>query len=605
MSLSFQPVEAVLVRDPRTILENARQFAVLKCGSTTTWKQWTSSSISTTSIQFTVPPPSGGIIVDRKIYFYLPMRLSFTGIPANGVTLLNIRRDAPRYMPIASILDTIQMSINNQSVSFNCADVIHALLRFNTDAKLKTHDYSLTPSCPDNCQNYADVYNSISSPMSNYGDYNNESVMGRGGFPFTIVANPVGDGTNPRTAIIDIAFTEPLFISPLYFGCKNGSGFYNVNSMDFTMNFISQIANRVWSHDPTLTTITSSSAVFGGQVNGPTTNFIGGQVPLLLVQYITPQETQLLSPAMPITYPYFDVQRFITTFGAVAPQAVGTFSQYPSNNIQLSSIPRRIYCYVRMQNNDLYASPNNTDSYFQINNIQLQLLNQSGLLSSATAMDLYKMSKKNHCNMSWTEWSGGPVQSLSTWSNQISTIGGIVCIELASDVGLDSLSAPGKLQQTTLQVILSARNASGNTITPSMYVVVVNEGTFTIQGLGSASTNIGVITSKDILDCQSRPWVDYNDIQKVNGGDFFSGLRDFGSKIHDFIKSNKLISRALLSPLGTLADTGLSMLTGVPLPASKPLGYLAQHYGYGEGYDGGELVGGRRLARGQLRKRLH
>jgi hypothetical protein len=602
MSLSFQPIEPVLVRDPRTILENARQFAVLKCGSTTTWKQWTSSSISTSSIQFTVTPPSGGIIIDRKIYFYLPVRLSFTGTPSNGVTLLNVRRDAPRYMPIASCLDTIQMSINNQSVSFNCADVIHALLRYNTDAKLKTYDYSLTPSCPDNCQNYADVYNSISSPMSQYTDYNNESVMGRGGFPFTIVANPVSNGDSPVTAIIDVAFCEPLFISPLYFGMKNGSGFYNVNSMDFTMNFISQIANRMWSHDPTLATIVSSSATFGGQVGGPTTLFTGGQVPLLLIQYITPQETQLLSPAMPITYPYFDVQRFITTFGPVAPQAIGTFQNYTSNNIQLSSIPRRIYAYVRMQNNDLYANASNTDSYFQINAVQLQLLNQSGLMSSATAMDLYKMSRKNHLNMSWTEWSGQPVMA-GNWSAPISPVCGPICIELASDVGLDSLSAPGKLQQTTLQVILSARNCSGRTITPSLYIVVINEGTFTIQGLGSASTNIGVITSKDILDCQSRPWVDYNDIQKVNGGDFFSGLRDFGAKINDFLKGNKIISRALLSPLGTLADAGLSAFTGVPIPASRVLGHAADYFGYG--HEGGELVGGRRLARGQLRKRLH
>ena len=47
---------------------------------------------------------------------------------------------------------------------------------------------------------------------------------------------------------------------------------------------------------------------------------------------------------------------------------------------------------------------------------------------------------------------------------------------------------------------------------------------------------------------------------------------------------------------------GLSTLTGVPLPLSKPLGSVAQYYGYGEGE--GVLVGGKRLPKSQLKRRL-
>ena len=137
MSLSFQEVRPVLVRDPVTIIENQRDYAVLKSGSQTSWKQWTSTSVSTTSINYSCPPPSGSVIVDRKIKHYLPMRLTYTGIPPNGQTLLNANRDAPRAFPLASIYETIQSSINNQSVSFNCADVIQALMRYNVDEDLK------------------------------------------------------------------------------------------------------------------------------------------------------------------------------------------------------------------------------------------------------------------------------------------------------------------------------------------------------------------------------------------------------------------------------------------------------------------------------------
>lgn len=613
MSLSFQPVNPVLVRDPRMILDNQRDYAILKAGSQTTWKQWNTTSISTTSMNFSCPPPSGSVVVDRKIYLFMPVRLTYTGIPPNGATLLNVSRDAPRAFPIASSLDTIQASINNQTISFNCADVIQALMHYNNDRDLKLGDYSMTPTMLDQSQSYSQLFGFVRNPLATFGDSVEDSVEQRGGFPFTIVQNPVSNGVNPVTCIIDVAFCEPIYMSPFYFGKSNSSGFFNVNSMDFTFNFVQNAANRMWSHDPNLNgvnnnLITASTFQIGGQniAGPPFTPMIGGGSPLLLIQYITPQETQILSPQMAITYPYFDIQRFVTdSNNAVAP---GVSQQYTSNNIQISSIPRRVYLYLRERNQDLYSSPSNTDTYFQIQNVTAQFLNKSGLLSSATVMDLYKMSKKNHCNMSWTQWSGGPVQvpgQFNIGATQMGTIGSVLCIEFATDIGLDSLDAPGKLLQSTLQITVTAKNISNRNIVPSLYVVPILEGTFTIQGLGASSTNIGVISSKDILDCQSKPWVNYADIEHVNGGDFWSGLKDFGKKIHDFVKSNRVISRVLASPLGTLGDIALGTVTGVPgLPVSKGLAALAHSQGYGMDHNGGLLIGGKRMSKAQLQRRL-
>jgi len=606
MSLSYQPLTPVLVRDPVCIIENQRDYAILKGGSQVTWKSWSTTSVSTTSMNFSTPPPSGGIIVNRKVFLFVPMRLTFTGIPPIGNTLLNVNRDAPRAYPIAGSLDTIQASINNQSVSFNCADVIHALMRYNNDTNLKNGDYSMTPSALDQSQVYNDLYGFIASPLQNYGDATQESVCPRGGFPFTIVANPVSNGINAVTCIIDMAVTEPIFMSPFYFGKDNSGGFFNVNAMDWTFNFVQNAANRAWSHDNVLpagaNVFTSSTIQYGGQnIIGPAfTQFVGGQQPLLLIQYVTPSETQILSPQLAISYPYFDINRYVTdNQNSIAP---GVSVPFTSNNIQLSSIPRRLYIYIRERNQDLYSNASNTDTYFQIQNISLQFLNKSGLLASATAMDLYKISKKNHCNMTWTQYSGGPVQKPGSFAATIGTVGSVLALEFATDIGMDSLDSPGKLSQSTLQINITARNMSSRSIIPSLYVVPVLEGVFTIQGLGQASTNIGVITSQDILDAQMKPWVNYNDVQSVNGGDFWSGLKDFGRKINDFLKSTKIVSRTLNSPLGSLADMGLTSLTGVPLPVSKTLGSVANYYGYGAGE--GVVVGGRRLPKGTLRKRL-
>ncbi len=55
MSLSYQRLDAIEVRDPRTILENKREYAVLRAGSQTTFKTFTTTSVSQSSIQFSCP----------------------------------------------------------------------------------------------------------------------------------------------------------------------------------------------------------------------------------------------------------------------------------------------------------------------------------------------------------------------------------------------------------------------------------------------------------------------------------------------------------------------------------------------------------------------
>jgi hypothetical protein len=417
-------------------------------------------------------------------------------------------------------------------------------MHYNTDTDTKQIDYSMTPSYQDSYQVYSEGHLAINSPLANYADYNAGSQMPRGGFPYYVVANPVGDGTNTRTSIIDIAFCEPLYLSPMYFGQGNAPGFYNVVTYDANITFISQAANRFWSHDPTLAgSFASTSFTFGGVNGGPTSPLFGGTQPLLMFNYITPQETQIIPHNMPITYSYFDIIRFPTDFSSVP---AGVTQQYSSNNIQLNSVPRRMYIYMRQRNSDLFASANNTDTFFAINNISLQFQNKSGLLASANALQLYQMCVKNHCKQSFTEWCGGPVFSGILNAGQVGTVGGVVCIEFATDIGLDSLQAPGVLSQSQLQLTLTAKNVSSVAIQPTLYIVCVLEGSFTIQSIGQCSTNIGVITPTDILDCNQSKWVNYQDVQRVNGGDFFSGLKDFGTKLwnfatkaHDFVKENK------------------------------------------------------------------
>lgn len=585
MSLSFQKLNTVLVQDPR-VIDRVPDYAVLKSGSQFTSKAWTSTSINTSSIQFSCPPPSSNVFVSRNVKFYLPMRLTYTGTPANGNKLIVPAKDAPRCLPLSSIIDTLSATINNQSVNINLADVIHCLSRFNSDIKLKNGDWSLTPNYPDQSQQYSDLEGEVRNPLSGYDNGTEETVMQRGAFKFFVVQNPTGNGTDPVTAIIDLAMTEPLYLPPFCFGDRESTAFYNVTSMDFNITFINNIAYRVWSHmtgAAGTVAFTSGSCVFGGMVNGPTSQFFAGNAPLMLINYITPQETQILSPNHPMTYPYFDTQRYPTQLN---PLAAGQSVVGYSNNIQLSSIPRRLYIYIRESNQILYNDASIADAYCPISNISIQWMNKNGLLSSASPQELYKMSVKNHLNMSWTQWSG---QGMKSDLTPVATSGGPICVEFATDIGLDSLDAPGKLGQYMLQVQVSFTNISARTMYPVLYLVPILEGTFTIPQAGRALINIGVITSQDILDAQAKPGINYHDVENVQGGNFFSGIKDF------------FVNKVLPAVKTFVGNKGISQTLGaIPHPIAQVGSTVAHAFGLGEVDGSGVLVGGRRRGAGVL-----
>ncbi len=312
---------------------------------------------------------------------------------------------------------------------------------------------------------------------------------------------------------------------------------------------------------------------------------------------------------MPITYPYFDVQRFGTdTSNTIAP---GDTWNFQSNNLQLNSIPRRVYVFIRERNQDLYSTSTHPDTFFSIETpFSVTFQNKNGLFASATKQQLYQQCVKNHCGLSWTEWSGGPVNAPYTSPFQggvptLSTVGSVMCIEFATDVGLDQSNgeAPGVLGQYLLQIVGTATNISSRPIIPTLYVVVVSEGSFTIEGWGKASTNIGVLSKDDVRMAQNSPWVSYKNVEEVNGGNFLSGLKDFGKRILDVAKPVNQFLR------DTRAISGITGM--IPHPGAQAASQIARAIGYGEGgvtsggvTSGGVVIGGKRMAKSDLRRRI-
>lgn len=611
MSLSYVPLKPILLENPITKVDDVHSYAVLQGGNNVSFKTFTSTSISASSINFSCPPPSNNVICNRSVKFTLPVRVTLSGLLTTNnagfvpaTSLLNPGKDAPRFFPLSSILDNIQAKINGNAVQVQMNDVIQPLQHYNTCTKLKTHEYSSTCSMADQSFNYNDLYGTNKNPLATDGTMIEGTVQPRGAFPFTIVSNPavvpslVG---TPATAVVDILLNEDLFLSPFFWGSlrHNNQGFYNVTQMDFFFTFLSN-AFRLWSHNPVA--VTSGANVITSSISSATMIFnsfaapafsYAQNYPTLEFEYITPNllTPEKLSPTRPITYPYFEILRYPTDFPAVT-YAQGQV-QVSSNNIQLPCIPRRMYIFARPSNIVLQNRCDITDCYLALKQMSIQWANQSVLLSSASQRQLYYMNVKNGSDQSWASWSGLGVNNTG-WTGQYGGQGSIMCLEFGSDIQLNVDEAPGKLGQFQLQVNATFQNMNSSgawdSLPMAMYIVVVHEGTFTIPAMGSATHNIGVISGQDILDAQQQPGISYNSVQRLNGGDFLSGLRSFATKVNEFLKKTKLLS--------TIGKQVGKVVPGVGIAAE-----IADKLGYGMSA-GVAIQGGKKLTKAQLKSRL-
>ena len=501
--------------------------------------------------------------MDRRVHLSVPVRLTLQAQGLDpGVLLLNPNQCCIRSYPLQKALDTVQMTINNQSMSINISDLLSAMEHFNIDRKLKAVDYSKCPTygaCQS--QQFSDLFGANRSPMSLYGDGLDD--LAPAAFPFTIVSQ-VNDGAGPgistATSVIDFISTEPLFLSPLFWGPfdDDQSAFMGVRTFDLTLNFLNQGANRMIAIDKDSAGVPYNPSTWNAQMQfgnfAPAFSYPDSQ-PLLLFQYLTPQEadpTSYIERAL--TYPYFNIERFPTDIPTVAPGALHTAS---SNNIQLNSIPSKMYIYVRNRNALMNRDPFLPDTFAAIKNLSIQWGNRNGVLASASQQQLFDLACKNGCQMSWQAWSGQGLNKpalasagFGTPAEQYAGTGSIIALDTL-DLGLGSLDAPGKIEQLMIQVRVDFQNVSSEPMDPTLYFVSVSQGVFTIYN-GQASANIGVLTSQDILDAQQQTGalnLSYAEVRRINGGNFLSSLKSGLSSVWNFLKPIAKVAAPLLSAI--------------------------------------------------------
>lgn len=580
MSNSAVPLNVVGVVEPRLELSNERNWVVVKGGQQVTYYPFPATSFSSNQFNFMCNPPSASTVLDRLAFIEVPFTITFGPNSLNVSTnnLLQPDRDSFRAFPISSITNTLTATINGFPVNIELSQIIHCLSRYHTPLKLKNGWMSAQPSFEDNYQSYQDADGANNNPLGGYLDAAGLSEIGRGAYPFTVVSN------TPTGAQITGTLREQIFLPPFLWDGVQAGGLANLTSLTFNWVLNSNLS-RIWSHsDVTDVVVSGVSQSTIGSMN------VSFSQPNLYLGFITPR---LNMPAPPrITYPYFQISRYTTQFqNTLAPMVSGTFK---SNIIQLDSIPRKLYCFMKQSDSVIYQNLHNQistpDVFLQINNLNITWNNQQGVLSGASAMNLYDFSVQNGYNKTWTEFNG-LTQMLSSVSGQstktIGLEGGVVCLELGKDVGLRDNEAEGVLGNFNLQIQMTCTNVNQYlTIQPDMYIIAVYDGTLVISNT-SAMASIGVATAQEVLDAPVNYNISYNELEKIYGGDFFSSFKNFLGKANNFLKNTKIAS---------------NVLGAIPHPYAQIPGQVLKNLGYGEGVMAGDGCGGV-MAGGRTRRR--
>lgn len=569
-------LKKVAIYEPRLKINNQREWVIIKGGQTVTTTVYPATSYSNSYFNFTTNPPGKKNVLDRHVIIQVPVTLTFTG-PGDATTNLMIQqgRDAFRSYPIATVTASLTARLNGFPVTIESNKFVHVLENFHSKIDVMNTYQSIYPNMTDTYQNYSDGDVSNKNPLGSYSD--NSSQIPRGAYDITITNN-----TN-TSATVNAVIYEQIVLPPFLFDDSQAGGLTNLDTLEFNFVLDTNLW-KIWSRSESNTVpLTSLSVVFGN--------------PSMLLNWITPRDTQLVPDK--VRYPYFQLSRYIqSNVTGNTPILPNTSYTASSQVIQLNSIPKKIYIYVKQSdqviNQSLNLSVNSTDTYFKIDNISISWDNLDGILSGSQDVNLYEMSVNNGINYDFVSWRGyttnyGTVVPPN--NNKIGLKGSIVCLCPGVDFGLRNSQAEGVLDKINFQVTVQFRNINQTkSLIPDLCVIAVYDGYLDIYN-NSAKAVIGAISNEDVLTTPITYDISYHELQKVYGGDFFSKLRDTGSKmfkgikdVNKFLRDGKYISKA--------ANLG-SYIPGVVGDVSRDISKVSSSLGYGIGKGkGGTLYGG-------------
>jgi len=512
----MESFKTVLIKDSRIAdITSQEVYGVVSGGSQATQQQVAATSASTSSLVFQVQVPSENIVIDRNVLIQasLSFNIAIANVPGGELALDYGTTDAFQVFPLNELFTTSSCTINNTNVSANTQDIFAQLTRMNSARELYRYN-STSPSLPDSQWGvFGDAQQTTNNPLGGFGNNSLDLDFDpRGAFPVIFAVQHfingvlqddslMSQGQANETWIVNVQtiVTEPLFGLSPFTWCDpefSSQGILGVNNMAFVFN-IDASCKRLWSSaNEYITGITLSQNCF--------------QTCQLLFTYLSLQPTDVVSTKNVV--PYMDYPRFISnTSQALAPfdpenPGAIVVTKLTSNSIQLNQIPDKMIIVARIpMSQQTYA---NTSSFLAIQQIVCNFNNASGLLSSATQVDLWKMSMRNSSSQNWNEFYGFASAATGTGEGLfVPTTGAMLVINPSIDFGLPNYLSAGSQGNFNFQFNLSVYNQFPYAVTPELVLICVNSGIMvTSQGVSNLYT--GMLTKELVLKTNEDKSVD-------------------------------------------------------------------------------------------------
>ena len=498
---------------------------------------------------FTILPPSTLTIVDRNIRIK-----AFVEVVCNQPHQLKLN-DALRQYPLNSIIDVTSCQVNGENLSENSGDKLHALHCYGSNLEEMSRVVSTSPTYPDQYQDYDD-YVTEGTGKNCLGAFGENGVPcgARGGFVVEVV-----DANTFRAVVV-----ESLQLSPFHNGLGYAEeGMVNVNQININLRFKSELS-RILSHSAAGNAITSVSCTFYER-------------PQCLVRFITPNMTQRIPEIQHLGF--HSDQDYIKDIGTLAPGASG---KRTTDVIKLGQIPESVYIFIRHSRDS--SDFKTADSFLVIDRVNILFNNESGLLSGCGVEDLYEISARNGCNLSFPAWSNYR--------------GSVLKLKFGQDIGLPDYLAPGCQTQASIQITIDYTNKSKNSFTGELYTVFRNTGTFSIFENG-ARASVGNLTPDIVRDAIDAPEMHFEDYKRLSGGSFWSKLKGIVNKIAHFVTRAVPVATKVAS---VVAPEALPIIQGLGQGANIVSGLTGGRMAGGRMSGGGVSGGG--VSGGRIRRRL-
>jgi hypothetical protein len=439
---------------------------ILKKGpSTSTYEQVNATSANTSSITWTVTPPSDETIIDRQVTVEsdLMFKVVITNVTAGQTAFSYGVTDSFQKFPFNQLLENVNFKMNSQSTILQTREIMTPLLTMYKDSDFNQYD---TPHMSDTFIAYEQASLTNASVLSNRTNGMRDTVPPRGSYDVVIgtcehrnAAGALLDAlfvsanvTDTFTFTLSIKTTEPLlFLSPFLFSDSHGdAGMYGINQFTLTCALNNQCNNILcssndWTHTVSLTNVELAKHK-------------------LNMHYVTPQPDEILGLQNSLNHVTYD--RYMFNDSQI--MAANTTTDVTTNSFVLQTIPNRIIVCVREPLNAKKTS--DTASFYSIEKISIHFQNIQSILVNAGQNQLYQLSKKNGSKQSWLDFKGNCRGNAGA---KVGTVGSVLVIS-SEDLNLPSYLTNGSVGSYTISMRITIRN-NKSTATTNQEVMIIPE----------------------------------------------------------------------------------------------------------------------------------